>query len=102
MKKDTDEKIKEHKKTDAYREWLRETTDNYNERINNLKEALQDAAQEAVAARLDNYPIFMAIAEDIGYDATGRQTGRNELDDIANEILRFIESARQGQDAFFI
>lgn len=102
LKKDADEKVKEHKKTDAYREWLRETTDDYNERINNLKEALQDAAQEEVAAGLDDYPIFMAIAEHIGYDATGRQTGRNELDDIAGEILRFIESARAGQDSFFV
>lgn len=102
QRKETDEKIKEHKKTDAYREWLRETTDDYNERINNLKEALQDTAQEAVAAELDDYPIFMAIAEQIGYDATGRQTGRNELDDIAGEILRFIESAQAGQDAFFV
>lgn len=102
QQKDAAARIKEHKQTDAYREWLRETTDDYNERINNLKEALQDAAQEAVAAELDDYPIFMAIAEHIGYDATGRQTGRNELDDIAGEILRFIESARQGQDAFFV
>lgn len=95
-------RIKEHKTTDAYREWLRETTDEYNERINNLKEALQDAAQEATAKALDDYTIFMAIAEHIGFDATGRQTGRNELDDIAGEILRFIEAARAGQEAFFV
>ena len=32
----------------------------------------------------------MAIAEDIGYDATGRETGNNELKVIAKELSRFI------------
>ena len=32
----------------------------------------------------------MAIAEDIGYDATGRPTKTNELDPIAAELARFI------------
>jgi len=32
----------------------------------------------------------MAIAEDIGYDATGKQTGKNELDVIGAELARFI------------
>jgi type I restriction enzyme M protein len=94
-------RIKEYKKTDAYREWLRETTDEYNERINNLKEAMQESAQEAVAIELDDYPILMAIAEHIGFDATGRQTGRNELEHIAGEILRFIEAIQLKQDSYF-
>jgi len=33
----------------------------------------------------------MAIAEDIGYDATGKQTGNNELDLIGAELARFIQ-----------
>ena len=32
----------------------------------------------------------MAIAEDIGYDATGRETGNNELELIEAELTRFI------------
>jgi len=32
----------------------------------------------------------MAIAEDIGYDATGRNTGKNELIEIGKELSKFI------------
>jgi type I restriction enzyme M protein len=39
---------------------------------------------------LPDYSIFMAIAEDIGYDATGKPTGTNELDVIGAELARFI------------
>ena len=31
----------------------------------------------------------MAIAEEIGYDATGKETGNNELDLIAEELKKF-------------
>lgn len=39
---------------------------------------------------MDDYPIFMAIAEDIGYDATGRTTANNELNEIGEELSKFI------------
>jgi hypothetical protein len=32
----------------------------------------------------------MAIAEDIGYDATGRSTNNNELIEIGKELSKFI------------
>ena len=32
----------------------------------------------------------MAIAEDIGYDATGRETQNNELVEIGKELSKFI------------
>ena len=38
-----------------------------------------------------DYEIFMAIAEDIGYDATGKKTDINELDAISKELQQFIE-----------
>ena len=38
----------------------------------------------------------MAIAEDIGYDATGKQTGTNELDVIGAELARFIAGVNNG------
>jgi type I restriction enzyme M protein len=38
----------------------------------------------------------MAIAEDIGYDATGRPTGGNELDTVAAELSRFIQHIEGG------
>ena len=32
----------------------------------------------------------MAIADDIGYDATGRETNNNELKEIGVELVKFI------------
>lgn len=40
----------------------------------------------------------MAIAEDIGYDATGRETNNNELDDITKELTNFILSIKEGNE----
>ena len=39
--------------------------------------------------KLGNYPIFMAIAEHIGYDATGRKDPQNDLDKIYKEYQEF-------------
>ena len=42
--------------------------------------------------KLGNYPIFMAIAEHIGYDATGRKDQQNDLDRIIEEYKKFVET----------
>ena len=34
--------------------------------------------------------VFMAIAEDIGFDATGKQTKVNELEGISDALAQFI------------
>lgn len=39
-----------------------------------------------------NYPIFMAMAEHIGYDATGREDPQNDLPRIVEEFQRFRKS----------
>ena len=44
----------------------------------------------------------MAIAEDIGYDATGKPTNNNELDFIGVELTRFIDAIEKGEDSFFL
>lgn len=36
-----------------------------------------------------DYPVFMAKAENIGYDATGRATGKNDLETIKAEYQKF-------------
>jgi type I restriction enzyme M protein len=36
-----------------------------------------------------NYPIFMAIAEKIGYEATGREIKENDFDLIIEEFKEF-------------
>ena len=65
-------------------------------KINLLKEELNEKYFSEKQKILDDYPIFMAIAENIGYDATGRQTGNNELIEIAKELEHFIKQIEVG------
>ena len=62
----------------------------FTEKVNLLKEEMTEKYFEAKQNLLDDYPIFMAIAEDIGYDATGRETKTNELVEIGIELQKFI------------
>jgi type I restriction enzyme M protein len=62
----------------------------FTDKVNLLKEGLMEKYFFAKQKALDDYPIFMAIAEDIGYDATGRSTGNNELNEIGKELSKFI------------
>ena len=82
--------LSDFKKTDAYKEWKAEKSAEYTEQINELKERLEEAYLVKKQNELSDYPIFMAIAEDIGYDATGKKTSHNELDVIGTELARFI------------
>lgn len=63
----------------------------FTDKVNLLKEELTEKYFLAKQTALDDYPIFMAIAEDIGYDATGRNTNNNELTEIGNELAKFIK-----------
>ncbi len=81
---------KEIEATDAFKNWKKELTDLYNQKVSNLKDKLQALYDEKIAKLQDDYDIFMAIAEEIGYDATGRVTPVNELDTIAPELERYI------------
>lgn len=62
----------------------------FNDKVNLLKEELTEKYFLTKQTALDDYPIFMAIAEDIGYDATGRSTNNNELIEIGKELSKFI------------
>lgn len=62
----------------------------FTDKVNMLKEELTEKYFLAKQDTLDDYPIFMAIAEDIGYDATGRSTNNNELIEIGKELAKFI------------
>jgi type I restriction enzyme M protein len=79
-------------KTEIFMSWKKETGDVFNLQINDLKEDLADKYIALKQEKLNDYPIFMAIAEDIGYDATGRETGNNELELIETELTRFIKN----------
>jgi N-6 DNA methylase family protein len=69
----------------------KEIQEEFSEKVNNLKEELQDAFLTEKQKKLKDYPIFMAIAEEIGYDATGKKTAVNELEIIGKELERFIK-----------
>lgn len=62
----------------------------FTDKVNLLKEELTEKYFLAKQTALEDYPIFMAIAEDIGYDATGRNTNNNELNEISKELTKFI------------
>ena len=89
--------LTEFKKTDAYKAWKAEVSSDYTDKLTTLKDSLEDAYQQAKQSQLPDYPIFMAIAEDIGYDAAGKKTGTNELDTIGTELARFITGVNDGR-----
>ena len=83
--------------TETYKEWAKEVNAEYKEKIDVLKKTLSHQYLEQKQKMLDDYHIFMAIAEDIGYDATGKPTKNNELVIIGKELVRFIEAVEKGE-----
>lgn len=78
------------KQTEEYKSWNAVLLDEYANKVDDLKSRLIDEYQQAKQKELVDYPIFMAIAEEIGYDATGKKTAVNELDIIGEELKKFI------------
>lgn len=101
LKAEADMAKSAHEATAAYQQWKAETSEEYNERIATLREKLNDEFLAEVKTQVADYEIFMAIAEDIGYDATGRPTSENELDAVAAELSRFIQHIESGGSAPF-
>jgi len=81
-KKQIDEMIKEDKI---------KLQQSFTDKTNLLKEELTEKYFYEKQKALIDYPIFMAIAEDIGYDATGKNTNNNELIEISSELTKFIK-----------
>lgn len=54
-----------------------------------VKSSLVFIRKKGLVEKLDKYKIFMAIAEHIGYDATGRKDSKNDLDKILEEFKKF-------------
>lgn len=80
------------KQTDEYKSWNASMLEEYATKIDELKTSLTEQYQQAKQNKLPDYPIFMAIAEQIGYDATGKKTATNELDMIGEELKKFIDT----------
>jgi type I restriction enzyme M protein len=81
---------KERKSNTVYLEAYKKLSDDYAQQLDDFRYRLSEMFEKKRAKSLPNYEIFMAIAEDIGYDATGRQTKVNELDTIAKQLQQFI------------
>lgn len=89
---------KEVEATQEFKDWKSEINAEYNQKINDLKDQLADLYLEEKQKALEDYPIFMAIAEKIGYDATGKTINENELESIVPELRDFINVVNK-QDA---
>jgi type I restriction-modification system DNA methylase subunit len=83
----------EIKQKEAYKERAKEVSERFATNVEDLRRQLSEMYAERRRKSLPDYDIFMAIAEDIGYDAVGRPTKINELEPIAQELSRFIEAA---------
>jgi len=87
--------------TAEFKAWKKQRADEFNERRQALADELETARQTALTLEMgDDYDIFMAVADDIGYDATGRPTSRNDLDALSPEISRFIEGVLASRPLF--
>ena len=76
-------------------EWESQVKAEYKEKIDVVKEEWADKNTEDIREWVRenaNHPIFMAIAEHIGYDATGREYPINDLNTIYEEYRKFDEN----------
>ncbi|MBQ6770599.1 MAG: restriction endonuclease subunit M [Bacteroidales bacterium] len=80
------------KQTEEYKTWNSELLAEYASKVEELKTQLIEEYQQTKQRKLPDYPIFMAIADEIGYDATGKKTANNELDVIGEELKKFIKT----------
>ena len=95
------EKAESHSEVEILKNKKQVITEEYDEQIEFTKETLLDEYLKQYQQRLNDYPIFMAIAEDIGYDATGKETKRNELPAISKKLAEFIKAIEEVKDHFF-
>lgn len=89
--------VAERKKNIAYVEAAKAISEEYSSQLDAIRFRLSEIYEERRRNELPDYDIFMAIAEDIGYDATGRDTKTNELEAIGMELSRFITAIEKGQ-----
>lgn len=92
---DLEKEYKTAFKAAADPEWESEIKADYKEKIDVVKEEWIDKNATDIREWVRenaNHPIFMAIAERIGYDATGRKDPINDLDVICEEYRKFTEN----------
>ena len=79
-------------KTPEFIEWKRQIAEQYNQKVADLKDQFEARLAERIMSEIPDYPIFMAIAVQIVYDATGKEIPVNDLEMIGAELKKFIES----------
>lgn len=89
---------KEIEKTDDFKNWKKSVNDLYAQKVAELQDKMNDILAEREKKELLNYKIFMAIAEQIGYDASGKVIAQNDLNAIAPKIEEFILSIIKDDD----
>jgi len=89
-------------KTEEFKLWKTDTNANFTDQINEIKESLQDEYLLALSKVVTNYPIFMAQAENVGYDAAGKKTGINDLETVSVELGNFIKEIKMEKESFFV
>lgn len=90
-----EKEYKEAFKAAADPEWESQIKAEYKEKTDVVKEEWTDKNTADIREWVRenaNHPIFMAIAERIGYDATGREDPINDLDTICEEYQKFTEN----------
>lgn len=81
---------KERKADSAYKAAFDEIAADAEKAADELRDELERQYEREAGALLRNEETFMAIAEDIGFDATGKPTKVNELDEIGPALADFI------------
>ena len=74
--KDNSVSIKAIKASEEFKEWRTEVNQKYADLLSELQEEMQERYNEEKAKALPDYPILMAITENIGYDATGKNSAK--------------------------
>lgn len=84
--------VTEIKKLPEYKDWNADLTKHYADLLEELQDQLRADYQDTKQKELPDYPILMAIADEIGYDATGRLIEQNDLKGIGEKLQKFINS----------
>ena len=93
-----EKEYREEFKASADSEWESSVKTEYKEKIDAVKEELADKNAEDIRQWIKdnaNHPIFMAIAERIGYDAMGKKDEINDLNMILKEYQRFTNTVNR-------
>lgn len=84
-------------KSEETDEKKKEISEEYSERASEFKEELEERYQAEKQRALHDYPIFMAIADNIGYDAAGKNIYRiTSRDEYTGESgVKFVKEVQQ-------